>query len=134
MFFVYLSERQRRRPNSRRFVSRKRRILYPKCVTIPRPLIFQGLFVMRQEQKMSKSKVDAHEDEHEDAHAVVETEHDNDDELSEEETNIVATIATVGVVGVGVALFEAALLPGLVLGVAAVAAPKFVPKLGSGLA
>ena len=36
-------------------------------------------------------------------------------------------------VGVGVALFEAALLPGLVLGVAAVAAPKFAPKLGSAL-
>jgi hypothetical protein len=51
--------------------------------------------------------------------------------LSEEETNIVATVATVGVVGVGVALFEAALLPGLVLGVAAMAAPKFAPKIGS---
>jgi hypothetical protein len=87
---------------------------------------------MRQEQQMSKSKIDAHEDEHEDAHAVVEAEHDND-ELSEEESNIIATVATVGVVGVGVALFEAALLPGLVLGVAAVAAPKFAPKLGSAL-
>ena len=53
--------------------------------------------------------------------------------MSEEETNIVATVATVGVVGVGVALFEAALLPGLVLGVAAVAAPKFAPKIGSAL-
>lgn len=80
---------------------------------------------------MSKSKIDGHEDEHEDAHAVVENEHG--DELSEEETNIVATVATVGVVGVGVALFEAALLPGLVLGIAAVAAPKFAPKLGSAL-
>jgi len=83
---------------------------------------------------MSKSKVDAHADEQEDAHAVVETENDNDDELSEEETNIVATVATVGVVGIGAAVFEAALLPGLVLGVAAMAAPKFVPKLGSALA
>jgi hypothetical protein len=89
---------------------------------------------MRQEQQMSKSKVDAHEDEHENAHAIVESEQDTDDELSEEETNIVATVATVGVVGVGVALFEAALLPGLVLGVAAMAAPKFVPKIGSALA
>jgi hypothetical protein len=87
---------------------------------------------MRQERQMSKSKIDGHEDEHEDAHAVVEAEHDND-ELSEEESNIIATVATVGVVGVGVALFEAALLPGLVLGVAAVAAPKFAPKLGSAL-
>jgi hypothetical protein len=87
---------------------------------------------MRQERQMSKSKIDGHEDEHEDAHAVVEAELDND-ELSEEESNIIATVATVGVVGVGVALFEAALLPGLVLGVAAVAAPKFAPKLGSAL-
>ena len=61
---------------------------------------------------MSKSKIDAHEDEHEDAHAVVETEHDNDDELSEEETNIVATVATVGVVGVGVALIRGRLIAG----------------------
>ena len=80
---------------------------------------------------MSKSTNDADEHEREDAQAVVETE--NDDELSEEETNIVATVATVGVVGVGVAIFEAALLPGLVLGVAAMAAPKFAPKIGSAL-
>ncbi len=82
---------------------------------------------------MSKSKIDAHEDEHENAHAVVEAEHDTDDELSDEENNIVATVATVGVVGIGVALIEAALLPGLILGVAAVAAPKFAPKIGSAL-
>ena len=74
---------------------------------------------------MSKSKIDGHEDEG--------VEHEGDDELSEEESNIIATVATVGVVGVGVALFEAALLPGLVLGVAAVAAPKFAPRLGSAL-
>jgi hypothetical protein len=40
------------------------------------------------------------------------------------------TAATIGVVGVGVILFEAALLPGLILGVAATLAPKFVPKIG----
>ena len=38
------------------------------------------------------------------------------------------TIATVAVVAVGAALFETALLPGLALGVAAVAAPKYLPK------
>jgi Protein of unknown function (DUF5132) len=43
------------------------------------------------------------------------------------------TVATVAVVAVGAALFETALLPGLALGVAAVAAPKFLPKLGSAL-
>jgi hypothetical protein len=47
------------------------------------------------------------------------------------ETNdVVVTAATVGVVAVGVAVFEAALLPGLVLGVAAILAPKYLPKLG----
>ncbi len=46
---------------------------------------------------------------------------------------MLATVAAVGVVGVGVALVEAALLPGVLLGVAAVAAPKYLPRLGSAL-
>ena len=63
--------------------------------------------------------------------------HDQDDaadlEMSEEETKLLTTVATVGVVGVGVAVFEAALLPGLVLGVAAMAAPKLLPRVGTAL-
>jgi hypothetical protein len=43
------------------------------------------------------------------------------------------TVATVVVVAAGAALFEAALLPGLVLGVAAMAAPKYLPKLANSL-
>ena len=43
------------------------------------------------------------------------------------------TVATVAVVAVGAALFETALLPGLALGVAAVAAPKYLPRLGAAL-
>ena len=43
------------------------------------------------------------------------------------------TVATVVVVAAGAALFEAALLPGLALGVAAVAAPKYLPKLAGAL-
>ena len=39
------------------------------------------------------------------------------------------TVATVVVVAAGAALFEAALLPGIAIGVAAVAAPKYFPKL-----
>ena len=39
--------------------------------------------------------------------------------------------ATVGVVAVGAALFEVALLPGIALGVAAMLAPKYVPKVGA---
>ena len=43
------------------------------------------------------------------------------------------TVATVVVVAAGAALFETALLPGIALGVAAVAAPKYFPKLAAGL-
>ena len=43
------------------------------------------------------------------------------------------TVATVVVVAAGAALFEAALLPGLVLGIAAMAAPKYLPKLANSL-
>ena len=47
--------------------------------------------------------------------------------------NEAVTVATVGVVAVGVALFEVALLPGMVIGVAAMLAPKYVPKVGAAL-
>jgi hypothetical protein len=51
------------------------------------------------------------------------------------ETNneVVATVATVAVVGIGAAAFEAALLPGIVLGVAAMWAPRYLPKMGAAL-
>ena len=68
---------------------------------------------------------------HEDADVAA---HEADDELSQEETDLVATVATVGVVGVGVAVLEAALLPGVALGVVAMLAPKFAPKIGEALA
>lgn len=55
------------------------------------------------------------------------------DELESADTTVIATVATIGVVGVGVAMVEAALLPGVLLGVAAVAAPKYLPRLGSAL-
>jgi hypothetical protein len=44
------------------------------------------------------------------------------------------TAATVVVVAAGAALFEAALLPGLALGVAAIAAPKYVSRLAGAFA
>jgi hypothetical protein len=46
---------------------------------------------------------------------------------------MVATVATVAVVGIGAAAFEAALLPGIVLGVAAVAVPRYLPQIGAAL-
>jgi hypothetical protein len=45
----------------------------------------------------------------------------------------IATAATVGVVAVGAIIFEAALIPGLVLGVAAALAPQYAPSIGSAL-
>jgi Protein of unknown function (DUF5132) len=43
---------------------------------------------------------------------------------------VAATVATVAVVGIGAAAFEAALLPGIVLGVAAMWLPQYFPKMG----
>jgi hypothetical protein len=43
-------------------------------------------------------------------------------------------LATVVVVAAGAAIFEAALLPGLVLGIAAMAAPKYLPGFSSAIA
>ena len=53
--------------------------------------------------------------------------------ITKEEAKVLATVAAVGVVGVGVAVFEAALLPGVLFGVAAMAAPKLLPRVGSAL-
>jgi hypothetical protein len=46
---------------------------------------------------------------------------------------LVTTAATVGVVAVGAALFEVALLPGIALGVAAMLAPKYAPNISNSL-
>jgi hypothetical protein len=53
------------------------------------------------------------------------------DEAGEDRGDVVATVATVAVVGVAAAVFEAALLPGIVLGVAAVAVPRYFPRIGA---
>ena len=67
---------------------------------------------------------------HDAMHETVQAPVDHD---GEDETDMVATVATVAVVGVAAAVFEAALLPGIVLGVAAVAVPRYVPKMGEAL-
>jgi Protein of unknown function (DUF5132) len=54
-------------------------------------------------------------------------------EGNEDRGDMVATVATVAVVGVAAAVFEVALLPGIVLGVAAVAVPRYFPKMGAAL-
>ncbi len=45
----------------------------------------------------------------------------------------ISSVATIGIVAVGAALIEAALIPGIVIGVAAALAPKYVPQLGDKL-
>jgi hypothetical protein len=67
--------------------------------------------------------------------ASVENELPDPIEAAEDNSNneIVLTAATVVVVGVGAAIFEAALLPGLALGVVAALAPKVLPGLGASL-
>ena len=52
---------------------------------------------------------------------------------SEDSGDLLPTVATVAVVGIGAAVFEAALLPGLVLGVAAMCVPRYFPQIGSAL-
>jgi hypothetical protein len=52
---------------------------------------------------------------------------------SEDSGDLLPTVATVAVVGIGAAVFEAALLPGLVLGVAAMCVPRFYRQIGSAL-
>jgi len=47
--------------------------------------------------------------------------------------DFVATAATVCVVGAGVLIFEAALLPGMILGVATMLVPKALPKIGAAM-
>jgi hypothetical protein len=48
---------------------------------------------------------------------------------TEDNNEAVARIATVAVVGIGAAVFEAALLPGIVLGVAAMWLPRHFPQM-----
>ncbi|SJZ53772.1 hypothetical protein SAMN02745126_01537 [Enhydrobacter aerosaccus] len=55
-------------------------------------------------------------------------------EVKDDVNDAVTAVATVGAVAVGAALVEVALLPGIALGVAAMLAPKYVPKMGSALA
>jgi hypothetical protein len=51
----------------------------------------------------------------------------------QDRSDVVATVATVAVVGIGAAAFEAALIPGIVLGVAAMWLPQYFPRMGEAL-
>ena len=56
------------------------------------------------------------------------------EEAPDDQGEIVATAATIAVVAVGAAVFEAALLPGLALGVVAALAPRVMPNIGAAMA
>lgn len=55
------------------------------------------------------------------------------DDSNQDRGEVVTTVATVAVVGIAAAAFEAALLPGIVLGVAATCLPQYFPKMGEAL-
>jgi hypothetical protein len=67
------------------------------------------------------------------AESPVEATGPNSMEDDENRSEVVATVATVAVVGIGAAAFEAALLPGIVIGVAAMWLPQYFPKMGEAL-
>ena len=48
-------------------------------------------------------------------------------------STLASKAATVAVVGLGAALIEAELIPGILIGVAAMLAPNLLPKVGNGL-
>jgi hypothetical protein len=73
---------------------------------------------------MGKYKLELPADE---AHAVHDHAAEADDPAKAADGT--AKLVTVGVVVAGAALFEAALIPGILLGAAAVVAPKYLPKL-----
>ena len=58
---------------------------------------------------------------------------DEPEQVDNGNDELLATAATVGVVAVGALVFEAALIPGMILGVCAMLAPKALPKIGGAL-
>ncbi|MGD0562750.1 MAG: DUF5132 domain-containing protein [Roseiarcus sp.] len=83
---------------------------------------------------MAKAKLDGAEaHEINNAHLASEP-RDPIEDVQDDQRNLLTTAAAVAVVGVGVAVFEAALLPGVVLGVAAMLVPKVLPNVGAAMA
>jgi hypothetical protein len=54
-------------------------------------------------------------------------------ESNSDEPDFTTKVATIAVIGVGVALIEVAWIPGMLIGLAAAFAPKYAPKLGDSL-
>jgi len=82
---------------------------------------------------MSNPELNGHAG-HEEAAVEAQTHDAVDGEATNGQPSEAMTVAaTVGVVAVGAALWEVALLPGIALGVAAMLAPKYVPRVSSAL-
>lgn len=54
-------------------------------------------------------------------------------EIEQESNDLIGKVVLVGAIGVGAAIIESALIPGMIIGAAAVLAPKFVPEIGNRL-
>jgi len=80
--------------------------------------------------KIENGEIDARAREPADADGV---ETDPIEEAPDDQGEIIATAATIAVVVVGAAVFEASLLPGLVLGVLAALVPRVMPSIGSAM-
>ena len=59
--------------------------------------------------------------------------HEAQTQENQDDGGTARAVAAVAVVAVGAAIFESALLPGIALGVAAIAAPKYFPRLAGAL-
>ena len=75
---------------------------------------------------MPRSKTHHDEDKHREPSLVDE---DPIDGAPDDSGEIIATAATIAVVAVGAAVFEAALLPGIAIGVVATLAPRALPSI-----
>ncbi len=82
---------------------------------------------------MAKSKVDGNGSLDATAEHVDDAASEAMEQAGFDRGDMVATVTTVAVVGVGAAVLEAALLPGIVLGVAAMWLPKYFPKMSEAI-
>jgi hypothetical protein len=86
-----------------------------------------------KESLMPKAKADGNGSLEAASEPMDETTAEAPEQDNEESGDVVATVATVAVVGIGAAAFEAALLPGICLGVAAMWLPQYFPRMGEAL-
>ena len=82
---------------------------------------------------MPKTKLDGNGSNDNPVEGIESATAETSDQSNQDHSEAVATVATVAVVGLGAAAFEAALLPGIVLGVAAMWLPKYFPQMGEAL-